>query len=397
MCQIVLFAISLLLMCASINAAPPAIGDPAPPLDLDAIVQAPEGQAFTWEALRGKVVVLEFWATWCGPCIPALKHLEEVSAELDDVPHSIIAIAIEEEWRLKTFLGRTPHDLWFATDEERPTFEAYELVGVPNTVIVDPEGRIAALTSPDEVTADVLRRVAAGDAAGVKEKKQKGIDLDRAPALDDEGGEVYASVIIADADPEAHGGGHRFKPGSGKVSGDGVFRSNLIQIAYDVPHSRLIDGFGPWSADLPQYRFSVVAPGGDDDLARTMLARAIEVKFGFSMTREMRKVDCYFLRRAENAPPFAASQPPTEGNPTWTASGGGITFVHQPLENLRMWTENLMQKPVVDETGLADLYDLDLKWVGRDGFLEALREAGFELVEGQGEIEYVVIEPLEGA
>jgi uncharacterized protein (TIGR03435 family) len=323
--------------------------------------------------------------------------LEEVSAEAADVPLAMVAIAIEEESRLRTFLERSPHDLWFATDEDRSTFEAFELVGVPNTVIIDPQGRVAALTRPEEITADVLRRVAAGESAGVVQKVQKGVDLDWAPTLDEEGGEVYASVIIADADPEAHGGGHQFKPGSGRISGDGVYRANLIQVAYDVPNSRLIDGIGPWSADQPQYRFSVVAPGGDDDLARAMLARAIEVKFGFSMKRESREVDCYYLRRTENTPPFAASQPPTEGKPTWTASGGGITLVHQPLENLRMWTENLMQKPVVDETELADLYDLKLEWVGRDGFLEALRGVGLELVDGQCEIEYVVIEPLEDA
>ena len=59
--------------------ASPEVGDPPPAITLQQLLQAPEGSLASWEALRGKVVVLEFWATWCANVMlwscPEASHL----------------------------------------------------------------------------------------------------------------------------------------------------------------------------------------------------------------------------------------------------------------------------------------------------------------------------------
>ncbi|MEL7484663.1 MAG: redoxin family protein, partial [Planctomycetota bacterium] len=68
------------------------LGAPAPTIDLEALENARAdlgmtAEEITWDALAGKTVVLEFWATWCGPCIAAIPHLNELAesyADADD-------------------------------------------------------------------------------------------------------------------------------------------------------------------------------------------------------------------------------------------------------------------------------------------------------------------------
>jgi uncharacterized protein (TIGR03435 family) len=377
---------SLLPPRAHPEADDPTVGDAAPPL----VVDAPEGVATDWADLRGQVVVLEFWATWCSPCIPALDHLGRLQAELAGEDLVFLGISPEERERMDAFLETREVAFPIALDRGEATFEAYGARIVPTTVVVGRDGRIAARTRPDRLTADVLRRILAGEPSGLEVVHDVASNIEWEPEESTDG-EVFARLVIAES--QAAGGGYKSPPGSGRISGDGMHRDNMIQIAYGVPHTRIVSSLPAWSKGDPVWKLNVLAPGGDDELARAMLAAAIEVKFRLQARYEEREVDVLALTFDPETHEWPETTAP-ESEHTFMAFGGGLTMVGGTMEPVRSWFENVKQKPVIDETGLEGLRDLELEWVDGASFDAALAEHGLELWPERRKVRFLVVEPL---
>src|SRR5688572_30738317 len=145
----------------------PKIGEPAPALDLQVVLQAPAGTEASWEALRGKVVVLEFWATWCAPCVGAIPHLNELSDAFKDRPVQFIAITDEDEATTKEFLAKKAIHGWVGLNTKETMFKSYAVEAIPHTVIVGADGKIAAIAYPKHVETEHLENVLAGRASGL--------------------------------------------------------------------------------------------------------------------------------------------------------------------------------------------------------------------------------------
>lgn len=139
-------------------------GTPAPPLGLEQVLQAPDGTKVSWESLRGKAVVLEFWATWCGPCVAAIPHLNELAQKFADRPVQFIAITAERPDVVARFVKKKPIRGWIGLDTDESMYRDYGVEGIPLTILVDAQGRLAGFTYPTGLTEQVLTDLLAGRA-----------------------------------------------------------------------------------------------------------------------------------------------------------------------------------------------------------------------------------------
>jgi len=131
-------------------------------ISLDKVLQAPEGTVATRESLKGKIVVLEFWATWCGPCIRTIPHLNKVAEECKDSPVQFISITFEDESVVREYLQETPIKGWIGIDQPSDiprlgkTAKAHGVVAIPHTVVLDQYGLLVAQTHPSLITRESL-------------------------------------------------------------------------------------------------------------------------------------------------------------------------------------------------------------------------------------------------
>ncbi len=101
-----------------------------------------DGKEIKWEDLKGRTVVLNFWATWCGPCRREIPHLNELVKEFGD-DSSIVFIAITKEDRktVEKFLKEHPFDYTILVDGNRITRD-YGVMAFPTHYVINREGRI---------------------------------------------------------------------------------------------------------------------------------------------------------------------------------------------------------------------------------------------------------------
>jgi thiol-disulfide isomerase/thioredoxin len=102
--------------------------------------------------LRGRVVVLNFWATWCAPCIEELPSLEQMQRDLPQV--LVVSIASDEEFSdYTTYLQRRPVSLMTIFDADQTSNKLYGSFRFPETYIIDKQGVIRRkLVGPQEFT-----------------------------------------------------------------------------------------------------------------------------------------------------------------------------------------------------------------------------------------------------
>lgn len=140
----------------------PELGKPAPALTLSRILNAPSDANVTWQALHGKVVVIEFWATWCRPCRESIPHWNELVEAFKDKPVQFLAITDENVQAIATFLKQTPIHSWVGFDGPGKSMrDLYGIQGIPTTVIVDTNGIVAGVAHIEAVQPKHIRQILA--------------------------------------------------------------------------------------------------------------------------------------------------------------------------------------------------------------------------------------------
>ncbi len=117
---------------------PPEVDQPAPEISAKEWINL-KAQP-TLASLRGKVVLLEFWATWCGPCVEGIPHLNELARKSSGKNFQLLTFVEEGHQTMDRFLKRRPVE--YPIGLESTALEDYGISGIPHAFVVNQAGKI---------------------------------------------------------------------------------------------------------------------------------------------------------------------------------------------------------------------------------------------------------------
>jgi peroxiredoxin len=128
------------LVPASCNKDPgPRVGKPAPEFTLPDL----EGRPVSLAELHGKVVILNFWATWCPPCLDEMPSLERLHVALASKGVAIVAVSVDERFSdIGKFVEKYRVTFTVLHDEGKKVSRKYQTFKYPETYILDRDGRL---------------------------------------------------------------------------------------------------------------------------------------------------------------------------------------------------------------------------------------------------------------
>jgi thiol-disulfide isomerase/thioredoxin len=132
-----------------------------------------DGQQFNNQSVKGKVVLLEFWTTWCPYCRQEQLLIDQVTHEFADKGLIVLAVDVGESKKtVKKYLQESPRACPIVLTEDTNLAAMYEAKSYPIYVVIDREGDIAGIqrgAAGEDALRDLLHRGGMGEGAAVSE------------------------------------------------------------------------------------------------------------------------------------------------------------------------------------------------------------------------------------
>ena len=153
------------LLLATVHAtARPGNKEPGPRFN----AKTTEGEKFTNASVKGNVVLLEFWTTWCGFCLDEAGFVDRINHEYRDKGVIVLAVDVGESKKtVKKYLDQHPRTSRIVLTEDTNLAAMYEATVYPIYVVIDRDGNVAA-TQRGAAGEDALRELLATAGVGTR-------------------------------------------------------------------------------------------------------------------------------------------------------------------------------------------------------------------------------------
>jgi uncharacterized protein (TIGR03435 family) len=386
----------LLLLMGHYGFSQPKNGQPVPDFRVGTLLNAPT-KTTTLTAQRGKLVLLEFWATWCAPCLKAMPHLAALQKRH---AHQLQVITVTDESpkRISLYLTARPSTLWFAIDSAQTIATLFPHRIIPHTVLIGPDGTLLAQTAPGSVTDEVIDSLWRQQAVHITEKIDNPMSLPDILKTYFLAADTVRNRFVMQAQIEGAPGmstthlqdsvfKHR------RLTGINLPLTTLYQIAYgNYSFKRTLDKTGS-SDKSPLYCVDLIVDR-PEQLLPTLRA-ALTNRFDMRTSIEPQRREVNVLRITDQTK-FNQIPRNKSGKRTYSARQGEMNQQAVSMGDLADFLENygVDKRLVVDETRNSEKLDIRIAYQPENppSLPVALAALGLSMIREVRQIDVLVLE-----
>lgn len=397
------------------------IGDRLPDVSITNLVNTGKSSLSTKD-FRGKMLILDFWATWCTPCVALMPKMDSLQKAMANEVQ-ILPVTYQAKAEVQRLLSRSAKfksislPFVFADETLHQFFPHKEL---PHYVWIDSAGKVVAITGHNQITADTIKMMLAKGNTSLKIKKDIFKPYDREKAV------LFQNLDYAEQDVQFQSLFTGFKEGlntrlevvrheNGKVKKITIL-NGYLQFLFRIgwsdetryfSNSRVIieskdslkminresgDKFVDWLKDNA-WTYELIVPEHLSANAFTIMRTEMERFFPqYAVHVEKRPVKCLVLERTSISDKIRSDG----GKPKSSFDPYGITMINTRITLLVSQLNYLLQNrkmPVIDATGYSEGIDLllDTNITDIESLRKALQKYDLDLVEKDYEIDMLVI------
>ncbi|OFY40703.1 MAG: hypothetical protein A2X18_11635 [Bacteroidetes bacterium GWF2_40_14] len=381
------------------------------------------GENISLENYRDKLIILDFWSTWCSPCIKAIPKFEQLQHDLKNNVQFIMVTSQSKDAIYQFFIKRNVKLPSLVNDTLLTKIFPHRYV--PHEVWIK-DGEIFAITGEKDVTLDNIKQVLNGRIKSFPEKKSNfDYDLTQPLLLNDNGGGVkdllYHSLFTGYL--EGIGGGGVFTDSSGwyKIR---ALNGNVLQLYQGAIRyinkplsyaNRCILDFDQQEEVLPPpevpayspavrdkyYCYELIVPVGLKERAPQLMLEDLNRFFGtiynIQANVERRKVKCWVLRKKGLIENLVSK---SDSSGIINSDSNQVIYRKQPFQNFYNTVASMYSKetaPIIDSTGITSDVDISFQAKEKDilKFKSFLNQYGLDLKQELCEIDMLVIKQKE--
>lgn len=156
--KITTILLSLFLIVSVVLAQNDKIGEMLPDAKLKQIKSGVFVDYDLLKQTKAKVTIIEFWETWCGPCIDGMFHLQQLKNKFPDVLN-VICVSSDDIDKTQAFISKNKFSFDFIYDKEKQLKNRFPHSSIPHTILIDKTGKIVARTYPGYLTEATIKEL----------------------------------------------------------------------------------------------------------------------------------------------------------------------------------------------------------------------------------------------